>query len=249
MDRLTARIQTLTRSALWAITPDALAVLVQNVLTVKKDPAKFATFFADKEAIKPALRGPKDNKVMVLPITGVLTKDDNWYGTTYNAIHDAVDQSASDPSIKRLVLAVDSPGGEVTGLPETAEVLSAFAKNKPLSAIVEGTSASAAYWLTSQANDITIAPSAELGSVGVMLMHVDISKSLGNAGVKVTEIHAGEYKTEWSPFQELSNAAKADMQTRLDRVHGNFLAAVSNGRGTRVKAQIRANRVWRRPDV
>jgi capsid assembly protease len=241
MDRLHGRIQTLTRSAFWAITPAAQALLIHNLLGASGN-NPFATIFADVEAAKPAVRGPKDNKVMVMPITGVLTKDDNWFGTTYNAITDAAEQAASDPTIKRVVLAVDSPGGEVTGLPETAAVLAALAKVKPVSAIVEGQSASAAFWLTTQAKDITIAPSAELGSVGVRMMHVDISKALETDGIKVTELHAGEFKTEWSPFQPLSEAAQEDMQQRLNAIHGDFINAVATGRSGRATADIQAAR-------
>jgi capsid assembly protease len=231
MDGLTARISTLTRSPLWAISPEAQAVLVHNLLTWT-DPRlqvnPFSKLFADIEAAKPALRGPKASRVMVMPIKGVLTKDDNWYGTTYEAINDAVDQAASDPSISRLVLAVDSPGGEVTGLPEAAASLAALAKVKPVSAMVDGMSASAAYWLTSQASDITIAPSASLGSVGARIMHV--------------ELHAGEFKTEWSTFQPLSEAAQEDMQQKLDSVHKDFISAIAYGRGAKATQDITAAR-------
>ena len=55
-----------------------------------------------------------------------------------------------------------------------------------MSAIVEGTAASAAYWLANQAGNITLTPSGEVGSVGVRMMHVDMSKMLENDGIKVT---------------------------------------------------------------
>jgi signal peptide peptidase SppA len=242
MTGLTARLQTLTRSALWAITPEAQALLIHNLFGALAHNNPLSKLFGEIEAVKPSYVGPKESRVMVMPITGVLTKDDNWYGTTYNALTDAMEHATTDPTVKRVVLAVDSPGGEVTGLPETAAVLGALTKVKPVSAIVEGQSASAAYWLTSQAHDITIAPSAELGSVGVRMMHVDISKALETDGIKVTELHAGEFKTEWSPFQPLSEAAKEDMQQRLDAIHGDFINAVATGRGSRATEDIKAAR-------
>lgn len=227
----------LTRCAIWAGTSEAFTALLVDV--------KRQTLFQSQgfSLLKPRTLGKlRNSRVTVIPVQGILTLDCEWCGTTYGSIADAAEEAAADPTVKRVVLAVDSPGGEVTGLPETAGVIAQVAKVKPVSAIVEGQAASAAYWLTSQANDITIAPSAELGSIGVRMMHVDVSKSLEDAGVKVTELHAGEFKTEWSPFQPLSEAAKEDMQQRLDSVHQDFLNAVGNGRGTRVKARIRANR-------
>ena len=165
----------LTRSPLWAITVEGFVKLVAEVTG--------ETFFHSKAfaSLKPTATPFSDNragKMMTIPIQGVLTKDCDWCGTTYGSIADAAEDAASDPSVKRVVLAVDSPGGEIIGLPETAEVIRRLARVKPVHAVVEGTSASAAYWLTSQASDITIAPSAEVGSVGVRVMHADISKML-----------------------------------------------------------------------
>jgi capsid assembly protease len=230
-------LSVLSRSPLWAVTPKGFAELVAEI--------NAGTFFHSKAfaQLKPTTLGERRaNKVTVIPIQGVLTKDCSWCGTTYGSIADAAEEAVADPSVKRVVLAVDSPGGEVTGLPETAEVLRRVARVKPVHAVVEGTSASAAYWLTSQATDITLAPSAEVGSIGVRVMHADMSKMLSDAGIKVTELSAGQYKTEWSPFTPLTDEAKADMQQRLDTVHGNSLKDIGAGRGTRAGARIRANR-------
>jgi ClpP class serine protease len=80
----------------------------------------------------------------------VLTKDGPaWYGSNYDGIVTAAEKAAGDPDVKRIVLAVDSPGGEVIGCPEAAAALAQIAKTKPVSAVVEGCCASAAYWLTS----------------------------------------------------------------------------------------------------
>jgi signal peptide peptidase SppA len=226
-----------SRSAIWMITPKGLADFVFEI------DAK--TFFRSKKfaLLKPTTLGKTfNNKVAVIPVQGILTKDCAWCGTTYPSIADAAEDAATDPNVKSVVLAVDSPGGEVIGLPETARVIRDLAQVKPLHAIVEGTSASAAYWLTAQASDITVAPSGEVGSVGVRMMHSDISKMLEDAGIKITELQAGRYKTEWSSFAPLTEDAKEDMQQRLDAVHADFLSAVGRGRGVRARAGIRAAR-------
>lgn len=226
-------LDALFHSPLWAILPEAFTALLLKISS--------RTAF---EAFKPTLGKVQSstNKVAVIPIEGVLTKDCSWCGTTYGSIADAAEGAASDPKVKRIVLAVDSPGGEVTGLPETAEVIRRAANVKPVHAVVEGMSASAAYWLTSQATDITLTPSGEVGSVGVRMMHADVSKMLEDAGYKVTELSAGKFKTEWSPFSPLTDAAKEDMQQRLNGVHRQFLTDIASGRGARAGARIRANR-------
>jgi signal peptide peptidase SppA len=234
IELIAAHMDLLSRP-LWAVTTESFAALMQEIAS--------RNFFKAQAfaLLKPTTLGKVPaNKVTVIPVQGVLTKDCAWCGTTYGSIASAAEEAAADPSVKRIVLSVDSPGGEITGLPETAAVLSRVAKVKPVSAVVEGMAASAAYWLASQASDITLTPSGEVGSVGVRMMHVDVTKAMEDAGIKVTELSAGKYKTEWSPFQPLSEHAAADMQVRLDAAHKDFLTAVGQGRGSRARSDIRA---------
>lgn len=230
-----SNIELLTRSTFWAIRAEAaLPVVLQ--LTGIQAPGTW-------EAAKPSVSGKSGNKVAIIPIEGVLTNDGPaWLGSNYGTIATAAENALNDPNVKRVILSVDSPGGEVTGLPETVAVLANLAKAKPVSAIVEGTAASAAYWLTSQASDITLTPSGEVGSVGVRMMHADISAMLENAGVTITELYSGDFKTEWSPYKPLSEEAKTDMQPRLEAVHQSFIKDIATGRGTRVTPEVSQKR-------
>jgi signal peptide peptidase SppA len=194
-------------------------------------------------AARPSQRSEGKTKTAIIPVQGVLSKGGPaWYGSNYEDIAAAVEKAAADPSVSRIVLAVDSPGGEVIGLPETAQVVAQAARQKPVSAIVEGQAASAAYWLTSQASDITLTPSGEVGSVGVRMMHTDVTKMLADQGIKVTELFSGDFKTEWSPFNPVTDEARADMQDRLEGVHSDFVNAVAKGRGVRATSDSQRSR-------
>jgi signal peptide peptidase SppA len=197
-------------------------------------------FRPSAEAVQRTAVSPK--RLMVIPIEGVLTNDDPWYGTTYTQIQSALARAAEDPSIEGVILHVDSPGGETTGLQETAAAIANLSKVKPVRAMVTGMAASAAYWLVSQATDITLTPSGEVGSVGVRATHVDISEALDSMGVNVTEMHAGKYKTEFSPFAPLSEESKAYMQGLLDNTHQKFQDAIASGRGARVSKEMTASK-------
>jgi capsid assembly protease len=230
-------IELIARSPLWAIRPEATITAMLALLN--------ATTWAESgwEAARPYTQGQGKAKLAVVPIQGVLTKDGPaWLGSNYDTISRAVEDGASDTEVKKIVLTVDSPGGDVLGCPECASVIQAAAKVKPVLAIVEGQAASAAYWLTSQANAITLTPSGEVGSVGVRMMHADVSKMLDNQGVKITELTSGLYKGEWSPYAPLSQDAKENMQARMDSVHGDFLNAVSSARGERASQDIKDQR-------
>lgn len=169
-------------------------------------------------------------------IFGVLGQNDWFADTDYSAVRATVRRALADPSVKTIDLVVDSPGGSVLGLPETADVIREANRVKPVRAFVTGIAASAAYWLASQASTISLTPSGEVGSVGVLDIHADISKALDNAGVKVTAITAGEFKTERAPFVPLSEDAKAYAQRGVDAFYGDFLSAIRRGRGARVSA-------------
>jgi ClpP class serine protease len=156
-------------------------------------------------------------------ILGVLGHSGDWFADTdYSQIRASVKRALADPSVKTVDLVIDSPGGSVLGLPETADVIHAANRVKPVRAFVTGIAASAAYWLASQASSITLTPSGEVGSVGVLDIHADISKALENSGVKLTAVTAGEHKVERAPFTPLSDDAKAHMQAASMRGTGSF---------------------------
>lgn len=167
-------------------------------------------------------------------VFGVLGQNEWYADSDYSQIRNDVRRALVDPNVKTVDLVIDSPGGSVLGLPETAHVIHAANKQKPVRAFVSGIAASAAYWLASQASTITLTPSGEVGSVGVLDLHADISKALENAGVRLTAVTAGEHKTERAPFTTLSDGAKAHMQTEVNRWYADFLSAIRRGRGARV---------------
>lgn len=142
---------------------------------------------------------------------------------------------ANDPEIGTIVLDIDSPGGVVTGTPEAADAIFAARKRKKVVALVNPLAASAAYWLASQAEEIIAVPSADIGSIGVFMMHTDCSKMMGDMGVKPTYIFAGKYKVEGNPYEPLTEEAKAYLQSEVDSIYAAFLKAVARGRGISVE--------------
>ncbi len=168
----------------------------------------------------------------------MLTQNDSWAGTTYDFLNTALDQAEADSTVKRVILSVDSPGGEVTGLPETAAAIALYRVRSRSPLASPECLPRQPVRLASQASDIVLTPSGEVGSVGVRQMHVDISRSLEQAGIKVTEMSSGEFKTEGSPFQPLSDESKAYFESQLHAVHAQFIDTIKSGRGTRVSADL-----------
>lgn len=203
------------------------------------------SLFALLESYAPQLLAGPEARMPVKPpssragqvgIFGVLGQGDWFADSDYAQIRQQVRRALADPNTPTIDLIVDSPGGSVLGLPECADAIAQANKVKPVRAHVVGIAASAAYWLASQASTIHLTQSGEVGSVGVLDLHADITKALDNAGVKLTAITAGEHKTERAPFVPLSDGAKAHMQTEVNRWYADFLSAIRRGRGARVSA-------------
>ncbi len=153
------------------------------------------------------------------------------YGATaYEALRDELRRASDDQGVTTIVLMIDSPGGYVTGVDATGEAILAARRVKPVVAVIEGMCASAAYWLASQCDSIIAAPFAQLGSIGALQVHVEASRALDAAGVKVTIIRAGARKADTNPYEPLGDAARADVQAGVDRVRTAFAGAVVAGR-------------------
>ena len=87
-------------------------------------------------------------------------------------------------------------------------------------------------WLGSGAGTITASPSSEVGSLGVVTVHADVSRALDQAGVTATVLvsKVSPYKWETSSLAPLSTEARAQVQAELDFIADKFVAAVSRGR-------------------
>jgi signal peptide peptidase SppA len=179
-------------------------------------------------------RGP--GAVAVVPLVGLLTHRDGgllaflFGGTNLEAFTRDVRQAAADPGVSTLVVLADSPGGEVAGTPEAAEALYEARAHKRVVTVVEGMMASAALWIGAQAHEVIASPSSQLGSVGVLCVHTDLSEAARQAGIKRTIIASSPRKTEGNSFEPLSADARADIQGRVDTLHRMFVAALARGR-------------------
>ena len=219
----------LLRAELWAILPLALDRIIA------------ADGQIEAASARPASRA---GSVAVLPIYGPISRRANFLsmlmgGTSVEAITAMLRPAVADESVGGIVLDVDSPGGTVDGIPELADEIHAARGTKTVVAVANTMAASAAYWLASQADELIVSPSAEVGSIGVFALHEDVSRALDSLGVTVTMIAAGKYKVEGNPFEPLGEEARAAIQGRVDDYYGQFVAAVARGRGV-TAANVRA---------
>ena len=178
----------------------------------------------------------RSGAVAVIPVFGVLTQHGGgwWAGTATEEVSRQLQQALADRAVAGVVLQCDSPGGDVAGVSELAAEIYAARKVKPVVASVDSLAASAAFWLASNASEVVASPSAELGGIGVYVMHADLSRQLERHGLKVSLISAGKYKTLGNQYEPLGLAVGATLQERVDAFGALFRADVARGRGRAV---------------
>lgn len=231
----------------WALMPEHLATLCGVVARWALDRAPSAETIASVQASANARATRKATAVQsgggavaVMTAYGIVTHRENMDvsgpGTmSCNTFISALREIEADDAIGGAVIDFDTPGGSVYGVIEAADELFRVRQKKPVYAIANTMAASAGYWLATQANELYVAPSGVVGSIGVYMAHEDWSKALADLGVTTTFIQAGEFKTEGAPHFPLTAAAKAHLQASVDSYYNDFTAAIARGRGVPVE--------------
>lgn len=151
--------------------------------------------------------------------------------TSYEGIAAQIREAAGDDEIKNIVLDISSPGGEVGGLFNLAASIRRLAKTKYVAAVVDDMAASAAYALASAADEIVVSPTSVVGSIGVILVHMDRSAEMAAKGQRPTLIYAGQHKADGHPFGPLPESVRADLQQTVMTLYDQLIATVEAGRG------------------
>ncbi|MDX2265439.1 MAG: S49 family peptidase [Hyphomicrobiales bacterium] len=187
----------------------------------------------------------RDGSTAFIPVIGSLVNRGAYVGavsglTSYEGLEAQLDAAMSDPNVARIVLDINSPGGEAMGMYRFARKVRAAREQKPVIAYVNDMAASAAYGIASQATEIVASESSIIGSIGVVMMHVDRSAEMAKAGRKHTFIFAGAHKVDGHPYAELPESVRADLQAEVDQFYASFVALVAEGRPKLSVKAIRA---------
>lgn len=171
--------------------------------------------------------------IAILPVAGTLVHKSGYIGSSsgtmgYDGIASQLKAALADSEVKGILLDIDSPGGEVSGVQALAMQLAA--STKPVWAHANEMAASAAYWLASTADRLVLTETAEVGSVGVLMAHADRSQALAAEGIAITLIYSGAHKVDGHPYAALPAAVLAEYQADLDALRTTFSSAVATGR-------------------
>lgn len=227
-------------TAPWAIQPDKLMEIHAIYAThLRGDKIDIAA--VEQRLGRPLANEPKRYDILdgvaILPIEGVVAKRANLFmqisgGVSTELVARDLADAVNDPAVHSIILRIDSPGGTVDGTQNLASAITQARASKPVVTLAGGTMASAAYWFGSAAQAVYIEDSTtQVGSIGVVAAHVDVSAAEAQRGVKTTEIAAGKYKRIASQYAPLSEEGRRSIQDQIDYMYSLFVGAVATQRG------------------
>jgi signal peptide peptidase SppA len=247
-----SRIIAYVRENRWAIQPRYLAIM-RDLIEFRASGGKLT-----KEEVQEQIGPTKEDTaelyaaqeraelqgagaVQVIPVFGIIAHhaymvDDisGPRGTATETVSKKFKEALENHSVSAIVLNVHSPGGSVDGVEELAAEIRAARGQKRIVAVANAMAASAAYYIAAAADELVVTPSGEVGSIGVLSAHEDLSEALKMEGVKITLIHAGKYKVESNPFEPLTDEAREQIQKEVDVYYNAFVGSVAKGRGVSV---------------
>ncbi len=179
----------------------------------------------------------KQGTVAVIPINGPLEHRGGWWFDSYESILSRFEGAMLDEEVTAIVLKIDSPGGEVSGLNEAVKRMRAMQKEhgKKVVAYADDEAYSAAYALATVASEIYLPEGGGLGSVGVLATVCDRTEATKEAGLRIEVIRSGERKAEGHPDIPLTDAAIGRVQARVDELAQQFFSLVAEARPTNPK--------------
>lgn len=173
------------------------------------------------------------NGIATIDIFGSISKRMNLLqkasgGVSVDILSNDIQAACNDDGVKGILLNIDSPGGSVHGIKDVSDIISCA--EKPIVAYSSGLMASAAYWIASGADKIVVSDTSTVGSIGVVVVHMDTSKADDQAGVKKTVLTAGKFKALGNPTEPLSQEGREEIQDKLDQFYTIFVENVSKNR-------------------
>lgn len=216
----------------WAILPESFVGLLEmmqaDLPSIQPNPTNPVPYTLTDGLATVPLHGP---------ITRILSDRDKarmaYFGTEATAsaeLRQTLRELHGNPSVHSVLLDIDSPGGSVNGTPELAATVRDLCKDKHVYAYTSGLCCSAAYWVASQCDAIYAAPSARVGSIGVLLPLLDTSGLYNKSGLKMDVISAGKYKATGVPGTALTEDQRLLLQAQVNATWETFKTAVNERR-------------------
>ena len=171
-------------------------------------------------------------KVAVIPVQGIIHNDETteWGTSMVDDIKSALQTALEDEEVKAIVLAVDSPGGEVTAADIIYNAAVKAQKEKPVVVAMSSLAASGAYYVACAADWIVANPTTFTGSIGVIIQSLNYEGLFDKVGLDAVVFKSGKFKDMLSGSRPISAEERAYVESMVKQVYERFLGIVAFSR-------------------
>jgi len=169
--------------------------------------------------------------IALIPVRGVITMNISGRGESMvDTIKAQLRQAEDDPNVKAVVLAIDSPGGEVTAADVIYNAVRRVRAKKPVVVSMGSMAASGGYYIACGGSYLFANETTFTGSIGVIIQTVRINDLLGKIGVVPVTFKSGEFKDMLSGLREMTPQEKEYVQKLVMETYGRFVGIVAKER-------------------
>jgi protease-4 len=184
--------------------------------------------------------------VAVIEIKGAIMPDGD---ITADDLMPSLKEAFREANAKAVLLKINSPGGtpvQAGTIYREIRRLRDKHPEKKVYAVITDVGASGAYYVAAAADEIYADPSSLVGSIGVISDGFGFVDAMQKVGIERRVLTAGSNKGFLDPFSPLSPEHKTFMEEVLRNVHQQFVTAVKEGRGARLKEspELFSGLVW-----
>ncbi|HEU5091069.1 MAG TPA: signal peptide peptidase SppA, partial [Nitrospira sp.] len=171
-----------------------------------------------------------DDRIALIRVEGVILDSQTTIGE--------LKRFSENPSVKAIVIRIDSPGGGVVPSQEIHDAVKRIRSknNKAVIASMGSVAASGGYYIAAATDRIVANPGTLTGSIGVIMETANVEGLLQKIGVEGVVIKSGKYKDVGSPLRKMSADERGLLQAVMDDVHKQFIEAVAEGRSLELRA-------------
>ena len=219
------------RTALWVL----IAVSIGFLLPVCACAVLLATAVTSLGILgtgSPSSSSGTGDAVAIVRVEGAIfssdDEDDFTTGANSAVVMADLRSAMDDPTVKAILLRVDSPGGSVTGSAQIYELVREI--EKPLIVSMAAVAASGGYYISAPADFIIARPDTVTGSIGVIMTLFNADDFLNEWGIDIINITSGPNKAIGSAWEDLTPEQRGILEAFIDEAYEDFVQIIVDGR-------------------
>ena len=170
----------------------------------------------------------------VVDLSGVIESQQDNAGK----LIEGMEAAYRDKNTRAIIIRANSPGGSPVLSGQAFDEIRRLRKlhaQIPVYAVVEEVCASGCYYIAAAADRIYVDQASLIGSIGVLSDGFGFVGSMEKLGIERRLMTSGSNKGMGDPFSPANPEQQAILQTMLDQIHQQFITAVKQGRGKRLR--------------